>query len=80
MAVADVFTALTEDRPYREGMEAERTFEVLGQMAESAVLDPRIVSLLEAHFEEVNSSRIASQRASAESYQIFARSIEQYLG
>jgi len=49
-------------------------------MVESAVLDPRIVSLLEAHFEEVNSSRIASQRASAESYQIFARSIEQYLG
>jgi len=29
MAVADVFTALTEDRPYMEGMEAERTFEIL---------------------------------------------------
>jgi len=41
------------------------------------MVDPKVVSLLEAHFEEVNSSRIASQRASAESYQIFARSIEQ---
>lgn len=79
MAVADVFTALTEDRPYRKGMEAERTFEVLEQMVESVVLDPRVISLLKDHFDEINSSRIASQKASVECYQMFAQSVERCL-
>lgn len=79
MAVADVFTALTEDRPYRKGMEGGRVLEILQEMAESSALDSHIVSLLEAHFEEINSTRIASQKAAAKNYQKFTRSLNRYL-
>jgi HD-GYP domain-containing protein (c-di-GMP phosphodiesterase class II) len=46
LAVADIFTALAEDRPYRQGMSEERIAEVLTQMAGSGTLDGRIVQIL----------------------------------
>ncbi len=61
VAVADVFTAITEDRPYRQGMSSEKALQVLQQMADDQALDARIVSLLSQHFETINSLRIAAQ-------------------
>jgi HD-GYP domain-containing protein (c-di-GMP phosphodiesterase class II) len=69
MAVADVFTAITEDRPYRKGMTSDRALQVLRQMAENSALDSRVVSLLGLHFDEINSLRVAAQEASVEEYQ-----------
>ncbi len=69
MAVADVFTAITEDRPYRKGMDKARSLEVLGQMAENLALDDSLVSLLSRNFDEINSLRMAAQRESAAEYQ-----------
>lgn len=68
MAVADVFTAVTEDRPYRKGMTADRTLQVLQGMADDGALDPQVVSVLREHFDEVNSARIAAQGATSASY------------
>jgi HD-GYP domain-containing protein (c-di-GMP phosphodiesterase class II) len=73
MAVADVFTAITEDRPYRKGMDSSSTLKVLHNMAKSA-LDPGIVSILADHFDEINSSRIAAQEPTAREYQEIMRS------
>ncbi|MBT9132940.1 MAG: 3'3'-cGAMP-specific phosphodiesterase 1 [Firmicutes bacterium] len=73
MAVADVFTAITEDRPYRKGMTSDRALQVLRQMAENSALDSHIVSLLELHFDEINSLRVAAQEASVEEYQRFLK-------
>ena len=39
MAVADVFTAITEDRPYRKGMAREDVLSVLNEQAQGTVLD-----------------------------------------
>ncbi|MBI4642628.1 MAG: HD domain-containing protein, partial [Deltaproteobacteria bacterium] len=63
-AVADVFTAITEDRPYRKGMSSESALKVLQQMAGDRALDANIVSLLSLHFDKINSLRIAAQEAS----------------
>ena len=71
MAVADVFTAITEDRPYRKEMPSERALQVLQQMADSSALDSNIVSLLRVHFDEINSSRIAAQAGASKEYQEF---------
>jgi len=68
MCVADVFTAVTEDRPYRKGMTGAETMKVLKGMAANAVLDSAIVSLLEKHFDEVNGVRANAQSASIEIY------------
>ncbi len=69
MAVADVFTAVTEDRPYRKGMTGDKALHVLQQMAKASALDAGIVSLLQRNFDEVNSIRAAAQAASVEEYQ-----------
>ncbi|MEW6718349.1 MAG: HD domain-containing phosphohydrolase [Chloroflexota bacterium] len=76
MAVADVFTAITEDRPYREGMSNDKALKVLRQMVEDSALDPYVVSLLENNFDEIGSLRRAAQEASAKEYQEFLHPVE----
>jgi HD-GYP domain-containing protein (c-di-GMP phosphodiesterase class II) len=68
MCVADVFTAVTEDRPYRKGMSNAETIKVLKSMAQSGTLDANIVSTLESHFEEINGIRAKAQSDSREIY------------
>lgn len=46
LAVADVFTAITEDRPYRKGMDKSQVVEVMQSTAKAGSLAPEIVSLL----------------------------------
>lgn len=75
LAVADVFTALTEDRPYRKGMSNEQTILILANMAENNKLDRDIVSLIESHHEEINQVRIDAQNASREEYKKFLTEI-----
>lgn len=68
MAVADVFTALTEDRPYRAGLGKDKVLQILQEMAEKKALDANVVSLLKQNFEEVNMCRLAEQAESAKHY------------
>ncbi len=73
MAVADVFTAITEDRPYRKGMSKDKASQVLQQMAQNSALDSNIVSTLIIHYDEVDSIRFAAQAAAFKEYQEFKR-------
>lgn len=52
MAVADIFTALQEKRPYREGMSREKVTEILKKLSEKT-LDARIVNLLLENYDQV---------------------------
>lgn len=64
MAVADIFSAITEERPYRKGMEKEQVLRILQENAERGEICPDIVNLLERHYEEVDHARdIASHIA-----------------
>jgi HD-GYP domain-containing protein (c-di-GMP phosphodiesterase class II) len=53
MAVADIFTALAEDRPYRAGMQREDIERILKKMSKKNVIDKRIVDLLLDNYQEV---------------------------
>jgi HD-GYP domain-containing protein (c-di-GMP phosphodiesterase class II) len=68
ISVADVFTALTEDRPYRKGMERDEALEVLQEMADTAVLDGTVVSQLRRNFDDINDARIAAQKVAKQEY------------
>ena len=46
-AVADIYDALTTDRPYRPGMSIVRAFEILHVEAAEGKLDERVVRALE---------------------------------
>jgi len=75
LAVADVFTALTENRPYRKGMSNEQTIIVLSKMAENKKLDHEIVELVREHHEEINKVRIKAQEDSRIEYRTFLENI-----
>lgn len=71
MAVADVFTALAEDRPYRMGMTSENIFNVLQNMIDNSGLDNDIFLILKNNYDAINNSRINAQREAANLYRIF---------
>lgn len=60
MAVADVFTAITEDRPYRLGMPLKKAMEILNTMAHTH-LDPELVKLVLQNSELIDSVRREAQ-------------------
>lgn len=69
MAVADTFTAITEDRPYRKGMTTDNALRVLQQMADNSALDPSIVSSLKLYLNDIDSIRSNAQLAAVDDYQ-----------
>ncbi|MDD2190595.1 MAG: HD domain-containing protein [Eubacteriales bacterium] len=73
MAVADVFTAVTENRPYRKGMIFDDAEKVLRNMVASNALDGRIVNLLIENYQELDNMREISQIEAAEQYENFLR-------
>lgn len=53
MAVADVFTAIAEDRPYRKGMSRNEIIRILKQFSDRQLLDTKIVNLLLNNYDDV---------------------------
>lgn len=68
MAVSDVFTALTEDRPYRPGMDRSSVQGVLKGMVGEKALDPDLVTMLLDNYDEINVSRVAAQSEAVAEY------------
>ncbi len=62
MAVADVFTALEEDRPYRKGLRSDKIVATLAQMATENKLDGKIVQILVDSIEKIR-EEVDEQRA-----------------
>jgi len=77
MAVADVFTALTEDRPYRKGMPGEEARNILLSMARNEELDERLVNLLISNFDGMNALRIEAQNKADQEYKRFRSLLNQ---
>jgi len=75
MAVADIFTAITEDRPYRLGMNSEEALKILTGMVENGGIDGGIVEIVKANFSRINDVRIKAQQDALEEYVSF-RNIE----
>lgn len=71
MAVADVFTALTEDRPYRRGLDRAKTAEILKAMARAGHLDRDPVQVAEDNFDTINKVREEAQQEAAHRYKKF---------
>jgi HD-GYP domain-containing protein (c-di-GMP phosphodiesterase class II) len=76
MAVADVFTAITEDRPYRTGMSKAAAKKVLQSMADKNELDKNLVSIALTNFDELNQLRASAQDEAAREYLAFKEKLE----
>ena len=53
VAVADIFTAVSEDRPYRPGMPKDSVYRLLKGKADSGQLDKKIIEALYDNYNEV---------------------------
>jgi len=69
VAVADVFTALMEERPYRKSVPVDEALRIVERMARDSDLDSKIVSLLKAHVDDVNQVRCDAENLAAKNYQ-----------
>lgn len=63
MAVADIFTAITEDRPYRSGMTFEQSVAVLRKEVADGAICPYVVDVLLKNYEEITFIRQTAQQA-----------------
>jgi len=68
LSVADFFTALLEDRPYRKGMTYQQIKNILQEQVRQKALDKKVVELLFANYGEVAS---LVQEAQAKSQDVF---------
>jgi HD-GYP domain-containing protein (c-di-GMP phosphodiesterase class II) len=71
MCVADVFTAVTENRPYRKGTGRNETLPILQNMARSGALDDNVVRILTENYDEIDRMRSDVQEISASEYSDF---------
>ncbi len=76
LAVADVFTALTEERPYRPAIPREKAISLLRDMAEKGELDGHVMEILFRHWEEIDGLRAAGQQAALKEYREFVEALQ----
>jgi len=76
MAVADIITALTEDRPYRLGLDRGSVEKILLSMVENGGIDKGVVALANENFFRINEVRIKAQQEAQREYAAFHESAE----
>ena len=69
MAVADILTALTENRPYRKGVEREGVLTILNGLVNAEHIDGDIVHTLKTNYDEIVEPTLEKQRDFSEKYQ-----------
>lgn len=71
MTVADIYTALSEDRPYRKGMDRIKIKETLLNMARSGKIDAEVVNVLVKNVDEIENVRKLTQLVASQKYHEF---------
>lgn len=69
MMVADIFTALAEDRPYKKAMSKDGIIQILNQFSGRDLLDKRIINLLFENYDEIHSHVTGKQTIAREFYE-----------
>ncbi|MBC7329930.1 HD domain-containing protein [bacterium] len=75
MAVADVFSALREYRPYRGVMGKEDVIGILKKLVEDRALDGELVSIVEERYDELDTAFLQAQFSMLNHYQRFWQSL-----
>lgn len=71
LAVADIFTALGERRPYRPAMPREKVLMTIKEEVSNKKLDPEIVNELAEHYDELEANFLNVQFISMQRYREF---------
>jgi len=71
LTVADIFVALTEDRPYRAALTVREATRILGDMAKDGKLDSHVVRLAEKRSDEIYSNMLTVRASERQDYEAF---------
>jgi HD-GYP domain-containing protein (c-di-GMP phosphodiesterase class II) len=69
MAVADIFTALAEERPYRKGLNQGEVLSILQTMGEKNHLDKNVIRVLAENYDEIVMQVMGKQARAHEKYE-----------
>ncbi|MBF0508731.1 MAG: phosphohydrolase, partial [Deltaproteobacteria bacterium] len=69
VAIADIFIALAEDRPYRKRMKKLKVLSVMENMCNNGLIDGNVVNVLRKNYDEVTEITIASQDNSKNNFE-----------
>lgn len=75
LAVADVFTAVTENRPYRKGLDEASVIQIFDDMVKDHALDAKVVNTLKMHYTKIDRSRSAAQSHALQEYKDFMKGL-----
>ncbi len=78
MAVADVFTALAEERPYKKGLSVGEAMKVIKKMAENKELDSGVVKVLEKNLEAIDKGRKIVQAKARRFYESLRKKFAEF--
>ncbi|WKY43544.1 HD domain-containing protein [Eubacteriaceae bacterium ES2] len=77
LAIADIFTALTENRPYRKGMNKDAVKTIFEELKRDYKLDPVILKLVDDNYQELEGIRISAQTSARLHYQRLKREMDE---
>jgi HD-GYP domain-containing protein (c-di-GMP phosphodiesterase class II) len=78
MMVADIFTALRENRPYRAGLPQTKVLKILNEMVQKKLIDGRIVNMLKNNYKNIAEACATQQEKTKQKYDEFRKSIEKF--
>lgn len=76
MAVADIFTAIREKRPYRGPMTKEDTINILVEMSDAYEIDKNLVEIVKDNFDELDKVREKAHADTLHEYEEFKNMFE----
>jgi len=78
MAVADIYTALTEDRPYKKGLDPEESLNLLFKLADNNEVDRKIVNILSVNLSSIEKGRVLIQNKALKTYNSLKSVVENF--
>jgi len=75
LAVADIFTAIREKRPYRDLITKENTIKILVAMADSYEIDKNLVDIIKTNFDELDIVREKAHQQTLFEYEEFINEV-----
>jgi HD-GYP domain-containing protein (c-di-GMP phosphodiesterase class II) len=75
LALADIVTALTEERPYRNPMPKGKVAQIIKDMVRDGKLDTEVAAIVLDNFEEINAVRQLSQADEMKTFELFKDAI-----
>ncbi len=68
MTVADIFSAITEVRPYRKGMPKDKVIKIMKENAERGEISEYLVEILVSHYDEIDNVRAEVSKEAGRRY------------